>query len=103
MSSKIATQTVFGFKTSVVDGVVYSSLFVGFKTDEEDHDDRMGGYQVVKMACEPEVCDALDPAGTYPMEVKMKVRQKLKAGVMVDRAVAVLVDGTVNKPVKETK
>jgi len=100
MASKIAIQTVFGFKKVSVDGVVYSSIFVGFQTDESDHNEGMGGYQIVKMACEPEVCDALDPDGKYPMEVKMNVRQKLKAGVMVDRAVSVLVDGTVVKPTK---
>ncbi|MCD8521178.1 MAG: hypothetical protein LRY66_08455 [Saccharospirillaceae bacterium] len=33
----ISERTVFGFKKTIVDGVVYASIYVGFQTDETDH------------------------------------------------------------------
>jgi hypothetical protein len=94
----ISERTVFGFKKTIVDGVVYASIYVGFQTDETDHAEGMGGYQITRMSCDPHVCDALDPRAAYPINVRLSVRQKIKSGTMTEFALKVLPDASSPAP-----
>lgn len=90
MAATISKTTVFGTKKTAVDGVVYASINVGYLADETDVNEGMKGFQIVKMACEPEVCDAIDANGKFPMELDLEVRKKIKSGTMTERAVRVV-------------
>ena len=87
MATSLRVMTVFGTKLSVVDGNTFASLYAGYECDAEDNAEGMKGFQVVKMSCEPEVCEAIPADAQFPIEVELEVKQKVKNNNLVDRAV----------------
>ncbi|MCH2039573.1 MAG: hypothetical protein MK185_02930 [Saccharospirillaceae bacterium] len=101
MSTSTQVLTVLGGKKVAVDGVVYSSLTVGFMADDEDNANEMYGFQSAKMSCEPQVIDALPDGGSYPMQLTVEVKNKIKSGAMTTHVLSIVTEKTVaSKPSK---
>ncbi|KZZ49437.1 hypothetical protein A3759_25820 [Thalassolituus sp. HI0120] len=101
MSTSTQVLTVLGGKKVAVEGVVYSSLTVGFMADDEDNESEMYGFQTAKMSCEPQVVDALPQGDGYPMHLTVNVKNKIKSGAMTTHVLSIVTEKTVaSKPAK---
>lgn len=92
MSISTQVLTVLGGKKVAVDGVVYSSLTVGFMADKEDNAEDMYGFQSAKMSCEPQVVDSLPEGDNYPMQLTVNVKNKIKSGAMTTHVLSIVTE-----------
>ncbi|MDO6748530.1 hypothetical protein [Gilvimarinus sp. 1_MG-2023] len=76
--NQVLTVELYGASLADVDGRQYASLYIGQKVEDEKEEGAKG-IVVMKMPCDPEVYQTLNPP-KYPAQVQAHVRLKKAAG-----------------------